>query len=373
MSGRILPRLLAAAATLAALVAALTAFSGAGFAQGSAAEADYAPQRVSEPTITGSIQVGQTLTANPGSWTSPTAITFSYQWERCNSVGSACANIGGAIGQSYVIQAADAGSTLRIAVTATNSSGSSTATSNNTAAVPGSPTGGPALTHEPTVTGTPAVGQTLTAATGTWTGTAPITFAFQWQRCNSGGAACVDLAGATQQTYTIQATDAGSTLRVIVTATNPTGSSSHASNNTTAVGGGGAPSGAIKLPNGKLSVAAASIALPNRLVIDGVAFQPTRLQTRASFLARFHVSDTRGNVVRGALVYALGLPYSWVTRGTEVSTDQNGWATITITPTRKMPIRRGHALVVFVRARVQGQDVLAGTSTRRLVQITTAG
>ena len=108
-------------------------------------------------------------------------------------------------------------------------------------------------------------------------------------------------------------------------------------------------------------------------MIDGVSFQPTRLTNRASFLARFHVSDTRGNVVRDALVYALGLPYSWVTKGSEVKTDQDGWATITITPTRKLPIRRGHALVIFVRARVLGQEVLAGTSTRRLVQVTTAG
>ena len=113
--------------------------------------------------------------------------------------------------------------------------------------------------------------------------------------------------------------------------------------------------------------------MPNRLVIDNLKFQPKRIQGRSPFVARFHVSDTQGHAVRGALVYALGLPYAWVQKGVEVSTDTNGWATMTITPSRKLPIGRGHALVMFVRARVPGQPILAGASARRLVQITTAG
>jgi hypothetical protein len=52
----------------------------------------------------------------------------------------------------------------------------------------------------------------------------------------------------------------------------------------------------------------------------------------------------------------------------EVSTDQTGWATLTIVPTRNMPLGRRNALVMFVRARVEGQALLAGSSTRRLVQ-----
>jgi len=66
-------------------------------------------------------------------------------------------------------------------------------------------------------------------------------------------------------------------------------------------------------------------------------------------------------------VYALGLPYGWVYGSQEVATDGTGWATITIRPTRFMPLRHGD-LVVFVRARKPGDSVLAGVSTRRLVQ-----
>ncbi len=167
----------------------------------------------------------------------------------------------------------------------------------------------------------------------------------------------------------------GATLRVAVTATDSSGSTSATSAQTAVVAATApaGPAGAIKLGNGKTSIPASSVTLPARLVIDGVRFQPSRLHGRASFLAQFHVSDTRGYVVRDALVYALGLPYAWVKNSTEVGTAQDGWASVTITPSAQLPTSRGHALVVFVRARVQGQPVLAGSSARRLVQVTTGG
>ena len=85
-------------------------------------------------------------------------------------------------------------------------------------------------------------------------------------------------------------------------------------------------------------------------------------------MARFHVSDTRGFSIQGALVYALGLPYNYAYSAPEVATDASGWATITIRPTAQLPVRRGGALVIFVRARKPGDSLLAGVSTRRLVQ-----
>ena len=89
-----------------------------------------------------------------------------------------------------------------------------------------SPPPGPAPvnTATPTVSGTAAIGRRLTAARGTWTGAAPITFAFAWLRCDAGGAGCAAIAGATAGTYTVAAADAGHTLRVAVTARNSAGS-----------------------------------------------------------------------------------------------------------------------------------------------------
>jgi hypothetical protein len=75
----------------------------------------------------------------------------------------------------------------------------------------------------PTVTGTAVQGQTLTAAPGTWS--APeATFAYQWQHCDAAGATCTDIAGATAQTYAVTPADVGSTLLVVVKATNRFGS-----------------------------------------------------------------------------------------------------------------------------------------------------
>jgi hypothetical protein len=92
----------------------------------------------------------------------------------------------------------------------------------------------PANTAPPSITGTAVVGQTLTVLGGTWT-SKPTSYAYQWQRCDAAGATCVDIAGASQQTYAVQQDDLGSTLRVVETATNTIGSTSVASTQTAVV------------------------------------------------------------------------------------------------------------------------------------------
>jgi hypothetical protein len=78
----------------------------------------------------------------------------------------------------------------------------------------------PANTAAPAVTGTERVGETLTAAKGTWTGTATIGYDYRWQRCDDKGAHCATIAGATNATYKLDAADAGSKVRVVVLAGN---------------------------------------------------------------------------------------------------------------------------------------------------------
>src|ERR687887_1310887 len=61
----------------------------------------------------------------------------------------------------------------------------------------------PANTSPPTISGTAREGQTLTASTGSWSGTEPISYTFQWHRCSSSVSDCSAIAGATNTTYAL--------------------------------------------------------------------------------------------------------------------------------------------------------------------------
>ena len=341
------------------------------------------PSNTSAPTISGSPEVGQTLTADPGTWSGDTPISYAYQWRRCDTGGLNCGDTA-AIGQTYTLATADAGSTMRVVVTASNAAGQSTTESAATATVteppppPPPPSGtatftpeadstvesskpstnfgtaqklrvdgsplvlsylrfavqglsgtvsratlrinaassqstgfdvhavadntwgektitysnrpafepgtvgssgpltngsrasvdvtslidgngarsiaietlattaaslasretatppelvvetvdeseptAPASVSPPTISGTPEVGKTLTADPGTWSGTTPISFAYQWRRCDAGG--CTDIATGGTQSYIPESADVGFAMRVTVTATNDVG------------------------------------------------------------------------------------------------------------------------------------------------------
>jgi polysaccharide biosynthesis protein PslG len=194
------------------------------------------PQNTALPQISGVAQSGQTLTGSAGTWSgSPTS--YGYQWQRCDSVGANCANVVGATSTSYGLGTVDVGATLRFRVSATNLGGTTSASSGATTAVasaPVAPGSAPANTALPQVTGTAQVGQTLTTSNGTWSGT-PTSYAYQWRRCDSAGANCANVLGATTTTYKLATGDAAATFRANVTATNGVGSSTAASPQTAAV------------------------------------------------------------------------------------------------------------------------------------------
>src|SRR6201989_1384873 len=85
------------------------------------------------------------------------------------------------------------------------------------AAQAAAPSGG-----QPTVSGTARQGDTLTLTQGTWTNT-PTSVTDQWQDCDSAGASCTAISGATGTTYTLQPSDVGHTIVVLETATNADG------------------------------------------------------------------------------------------------------------------------------------------------------
>ena len=93
----------------------------------------------------------------------------------------------------------------------------------------------PTNTTPPAVSGTAQAGQTLTASSGNWNGTQPIAYAYPWQRCDTAGANCAAISGATTTTYTATSSDVGSTLAVTVTASNSAGTATAISPATTTV------------------------------------------------------------------------------------------------------------------------------------------
>ncbi len=334
------------------------AVSALAVAAASQSRATAAPSNTSLPSISGSARDGSVLTASHGSWTgNPTS--YAYQWLRCDAQGGNCASIAGATSQRYTVQTADVGARLRVQVTAANSSGSGVAESRPTGVVQATGTA-PKNTSPPTISGTPQEGSTLTVSPGSWGGSPAPSLSYQWERCVGTGGGCTVIPGATGTTYVATSADVAHTLLVQVTAKNATGTSTANTSETSLI----APA---KATQGGAAIQVAQVSLPNRLIIDGVKFSPTPVTSRGLITARFHVSDTRGFSISGALVYVLGLPYGWVYGAPETATDSTGWATIQIRPTRNMPLRRGD-LVMFVRARKPGDNLLAGVSTRRLVQ-----
>jgi glucose/arabinose dehydrogenase len=93
------------------------------------------PQNVTSPTVEGTPRVGQTLTANNGTWTGSEPLEFTYQWLGCSTTAASCVPIFAATGSTYTLAPADFASTIRVAVTATNPAGTASATSAPTARV----------------------------------------------------------------------------------------------------------------------------------------------------------------------------------------------------------------------------------------------
>ena len=116
-----------------------------------------------------------------------------------------------------------AGTSYTFTVTATNSVGTGSASASSNSITTFST---PVNTVAPVVSGTATVGQTLSTTNGTWTGTATITFTYQWQRNG------VNITSATNSTYTLVAADASNPIRCVVTGTNAYGNSSANSNAT---------------------------------------------------------------------------------------------------------------------------------------------
>ena len=192
-------------------------------ATGQVAALGSIPANTKQPSPSGTAQEGQTIKVDDGDWSGLKPITFSYQWQTCTAVNPVCTNLAGMTTSSFLVGASQIGSLLRATVTATNSSGNTSVSSNLTSAVIAK-AASPVNTSLPMISGFRTVGQRLQASTGTWTGVIGNDFTFQWTRCNSNGSSCAGISGATGQSYGVGKADLGMALRVNVTAKNANGS-----------------------------------------------------------------------------------------------------------------------------------------------------
>ena len=258
------------AGVAAIVVASLSAFAGSGVAAGTASPVNTTP-----PSITGTAQEGKTLTASDGAWTGATS--FKYIWTRCNKGGNNCSNISGATSKTYKLTSADVGNTLRFRVRATNSDGTTEATSEPTAVIQKASTTPPTTTAPPT----PA---------------------------------------------------------------------------------NGCP------PSGSNQVS--QMSLPAKLIIDQFQSNPSTLDGGTqSFTLRVHVTSTCGGPVSGALVYGTPTPFNQF-KETQTNTASDGWATLSFSRQANYPVNgKQQILAMFLRASKPGENVLAGITGYRLVNV----
>lgn len=229
------------------------------------------PVKITSPSISGVATQGQTLTEVHGTWTdSPSS--YKYQWEDCDTTGADCSAISGATSQQYTLTNTDIGDTVRVLETAHNAGGDSIP-------APSAPTGvvqpvsapptKPSNSLRPVISGTPTAGQTLKASAGSWEGTPPISYAYQWQLCDPG---CSDITGASSSSLPLTSADVGGSVRVVVTATNSVGSAQAASSQV----------GPIQATSGQVKTA-----LLTGLAVSGKAAKISQLLRHGGYVSTF--------------------------------------------------------------------------------------
>lgn len=189
---------------------------------------DFAPYNTIAPNIFvvggGPANPGVTLQCDKGTWVG-NSLTYSYQWYRgATPIGSNT--------DTYLIVTADQGSSITCEVTATNAGGTGTATSNNINVPSGPGATAPTNSTPPVIAvagGGPAIiGSTMVVSVGTWNGTSPIVYTYEW----FSGVVSVS----NDPYYILVPTDIGKPITCVVTATNPYGFSFATSNTISATG-----------------------------------------------------------------------------------------------------------------------------------------
>ena len=231
----------------------------------------------------------------------------------------------------------------------------------------------PENTEPPQISGTPQVGSTLTATEGRWSRN-PTDINLQWRRCDANGGSCSNISGAEGKTYVLKTVDAGNTIRVTATARNADGTATATSTPTAVIRPAAAtppPAGGAGCQGAGATVQISGLTPPERLNVDRASSSPAVVGGSARRVSlRVRISACNGKPVQGALVYVTAVPYNQFSVPPEATTGADGIATLTMNRLRGYPATpRQQLLVFFIRARKQGESLLGGISSRRLVSV----
>lgn len=169
------------------------------------------PQSLTAPSVNAVPLTGSTITRVAGTYSGTPIITLTYEWLDASN------NVLGT-GASYNVSQSDFGKSIKLKETATNAYGSTTQSTSLVAVV-----SAPVMVSANVISGNDYVGQVLTTTNGSWSGTATITYSYQWYRDSTP-------IGTNSNTYTQVLADADYDITCQVTATNSYGSSASTSN-----------------------------------------------------------------------------------------------------------------------------------------------
>ena len=233
-------------------------------------------------SIQGSAVTGQTLSTAQPSWTGTPSPTYSYRWFRCDTAISRqvnqqpknCTAIADQISSSYALTLSDFGKYIAIGVAGTNAHGEAWIMSKTSARIESPPLN----SINVAVSGSPLIGQTLSAVKGTWTGTTSISLTYQWLLCSNNTApdSCTSIAGATRNTYRLLNAQKGQYLRVREFAKNRISTVMTTSNPTTMVLA--APTFTGKLTHTGLATVGSTLTAASTLIWSG--FPPPDVTTQ---------------------------------------------------------------------------------------------
>ena len=320
------------------------------------------------PTISGTAQVGETLTAETSSIADEDGlddVSYSYQWTRSN--GSTYADLAGETGSTYTLVYADQGKTVKVKVSFTDDADNDeTLTSEATEVVTAAPNR--AATGEPTISGTPNVDQTLTAATSAIAdddGLTKVSYSYQWLA--NDGNSDADIEDATDSTYTLSVGDVGKTIKVSVSFTDDRNNAEARTSVATAAVLATVPTEPLNLTvtrGSQIQELDASWQAPSSN--GGSAVTGYKLQWKEAADSWDTEADVSEDTVTGTshTITSLtgGVEYSVRVIATNIAGDGPGSTEVRATPAGSTTARRG--LVVIMMSSRDHHSITKGTKTQ---------